>query len=401
MANGGGEDRPPAWWRRRRRDRASSDPLSWSSIDKCLVLAGATLGVRVLGHASNHWLHGSADVGPLLDPATTALFDRVFLVVVAGWVALLVVGASLRPRRSSSDAYVLVTLAWFWATNATHGFAAGYLGAAFWLDQVAAAMLMLLLFGPRPTYLGMIPGAGAFATLLVLERLRILDYAPLLRAPPFDAAGHPLDDWALVQLGRSLLLGGGSVAMAHVLLRRIREHEARLEAMGTTDALTGLPNRRGFRDAATAELSRAQRAQEPISVVMLDVDHFKRVNDQHGHAAGDALLAAVGAALRAEVRGHDVVGRYGGEEFVALLTGASAATARQVAERLRETVAASTVAIGEVTIGATATLGVATWSPDGAAARPDLDALVARADAAMYRGKQAGRDRVVVDVMTR
>src|SRR5690606_11042495 len=125
-------------------------------------------------------------------------------------------------------------------TNATHGFAGGYLSAAFWLDQVAAAMIMLLLFGPRPTYLGMIPGAIGLASLVALERLGIVPYAPILRAPPFDEAGHPLADWTLVQLARSVLLGGGSVAIAHVLLRRIREHEARLEALGTTDTLTGL-----------------------------------------------------------------------------------------------------------------------------------------------------------------
>jgi diguanylate cyclase (GGDEF)-like protein len=385
---------PPPWWRPR-RERGSSDPISWSSIDKCLALGAATLVVRCLGQLTQAWMARSAELGPLLDRSTLSLSNRLFAGLLAGWIALLALGVAMRHRRSS-DAYVLVTLSWFWATNASHGFLVGVLSSGFWLDQLAAAMLMLLLFGPRPTYLGMIPGGLAFVGLVVAERVRLVPYAPLLRAQPLDPAGHPLGDWMLVQLARGLLLGSGSLAMAHLLLRRIREHEARLEELGTTDALTGLRNRRGFRDAAAPELSRAVRVGAPVTVDLLDVDHFKRVNDAHGHAVGDAILTAVGAALRAEVRGHDVVGRWGGEEFVALLSGVDAEAAHPIAERLRESVAAIAIAAGTLDVRVTATVGLATWSPAGGAP-PDLDDLVRRADEAMYAGKQQGRNRVVTE----
>lgn len=177
---------------------------------------------------------------------------------------------------------------------------------------------------------------------------------------------------------------GGAVRIAALI-----DDARRLAA---SDALTGLPNRRAFVDAIERERSRAARHALPFSFVMIDVDHFKSVNDTYGHAAGDVVLQAVAAALIGIARRSDVVGRWGGEEFVVALPQTSEAGARVAAERLRKAIADTQCVLpsGE-TIHVTASLGIASvevaWQ---------TDALVARADGAMYEAKAAGRNRVAV-----
>jgi diguanylate cyclase (GGDEF)-like protein len=155
------------------------------------------------------------------------------------------------------------------------------------------------------------------------------------------------------------------------------------------DALTGLPNRRAFEEALAREVARARRVRAPLGLVALDVDHFKRVNDTHGHAAGDAVLREVAARIAAAARAGDLVARIGGEEFAALLGGADLSAAAEAAERIRARVGEAPVAAAGLALAVTVSAGVAALEPgeDGAA-------LLARADARLYEAKRAGRDRV-------
>jgi diguanylate cyclase (GGDEF)-like protein len=159
---------------------------------------------------------------------------------------------------------------------------------------------------------------------------------------------------------------------------------AALDATARTDQLTGVANRRAWDEALPRELTRARRARDPISVAMVDLDHFKAYNDTHGHPAGDRLLRAAAAAWTQRLRSSDVLARYGGEEFAIVLPGCGPQAAAEVAAGLR----------AALPHGATCSIGVAAW--DGV---EDPDALVARADGALYRAKSAGRDRVVVDAL--
>jgi diguanylate cyclase (GGDEF)-like protein len=161
----------------------------------------------------------------------------------------------------------------------------------------------------------------------------------------------------------------------------------RLERQAAEDPLTGLANQRAFYHACAAEFSRAQRTESEVSIVMLDLDHFKVINDAFGHLHGDQVLLAVADALRESVRGHDSVARMGGEEFAILMPDAGAEAAYDTAERARMAIAQ--VPIGRATLSCSA--GVATASP-GAASPVDLLAL---ADRALYQAKRLGRDRTV------
>jgi diguanylate cyclase (GGDEF)-like protein/PAS domain S-box-containing protein len=164
------------------------------------------------------------------------------------------------------------------------------------------------------------------------------------------------------------------------------------QRLATIDALTGLDNRRRFFERATHEFARAQRHRRPLSALMVDVDHFKRANDTHGHAVGDGLLRGVAERVRHQLRQTDVVGRYGGEEFAIVLTETERGQAQWVAEQLRRKVAEAPFDTQGGPLTLTVSVGVASLVEPCA----DLDALLQRADQALYAAKHAGRDCVRV-----
>jgi diguanylate cyclase (GGDEF)-like protein len=173
------------------------------------------------------------------------------------------------------------------------------------------------------------------------------------------------------------------------LLERLREQSEASERQAREDALTGLPNRRAFDESLAEAVSRARLRGEALCLVLLDVDHFKRINDQHSHMVGDAALRAVGEALASAARPGDSISRWGGEEFALLLPDTSADVAVQEAERLRQAIAAIDGEALAPGLSLTASFGVALD-----VGTCQYDRLVSRADAAMYRAKQSGRNRV-------
>lgn len=165
----------------------------------------------------------------------------------------------------------------------------------------------------------------------------------------------------------------------------------RLEQLATTDSLTGLWNRRMFFERLEQEIARTRRSEESLSLVLIDVDHFKNVNDAMGHQAGDEVLRRVGGLLQAAVRKSDVAARYGGEEMAIILPGAEMQDALNIAESIRRSIAAEYIAVGDIALNVTASLGVATTAD---LAEPDAASLVEIADLALYRAKRGGRNRV-------
>jgi diguanylate cyclase (GGDEF)-like protein len=164
-----------------------------------------------------------------------------------------------------------------------------------------------------------------------------------------------------------------------------------LVRLATLDALTEHYNRRTIDELGRREAERSRRARSPMSVAMLDLDHFKNINDTHGHSAGDATLRHVAAAIDGALRAPDLVGRYGGEEFLVILPNAGESAAARVADRLRDEIERSGLEIDGASVAVTASIGVATLT-DGTA---DFDALVRAADEALYAAKARGRNCVV------
>ena len=177
------------------------------------------------------------------------------------------------------------------------------------------------------------------------------------------------------------------------VFQRLVEQRERLHDIANTDELTGCSTRRSLLLYLQGEMNAARARGETLSVVVLDLDHFKQINDTCGHIAGDAVLRALGAWLTAEgsVRPHDRAGRYGGDEFVAVLPGTGAAGARRFAERARKHISSIPFVFGEVAVRATLSAGVATWPECDAGTS---DEMIAAADSALYIAKERGRDQV-------
>jgi diguanylate cyclase (GGDEF)-like protein len=159
------------------------------------------------------------------------------------------------------------------------------------------------------------------------------------------------------------------------------------------DGLTGLLNRRAMEETLLAQMQRSRRTGEPFAVLMLDLDHFKTINDRYGHAAGDRALKHTATALGAELREIDAVGRFGGEEFLVLMPGATVETALPVAERLRTALITGAPVVEGATLLLSVSIGIAQWREPA----EEPSRLVMRADAALYEAKLRGRDCVVVD----
>jgi diguanylate cyclase (GGDEF)-like protein len=273
-----------------------------------------------------------------------------------------------------------------------------------WLAGLATLLFMSLFSGPygwRVLFMGLLLGgmglwhaaivwrqaAQSFATrftgtVLTLTSLIILARgvsAPF--SPPQEGLFTPSPMQAIYLLGLAfgtLLTSIGTVLMASEHLRQ------ELERLVTQDSLTGALTRRALFTTGEAELARARRQGRALSVLMLDLDHFKRINDEHGHLVGDRVLVDFVDRAHAALRRPAVLGRYGGEEFVALLPDTDTAQALAVAERIRTSACADPdLPCCEVSIGVA-----------GALPRDSLEALIRRADAALYEAKAQGRNRV-------
>jgi diguanylate cyclase (GGDEF)-like protein len=200
--------------------------------------------------------------------------------------------------------------------------------------------------------------------------------------------------------GKQVLENGALIAVGKVVLRfaiqDVTEIDASraLYAAAVRDRLTHLYNRGFFDDRLEVEFKYNTRHKMAMTLIMIDLDHFKQINDQHGHPAGDAVLRATAEALLRSVRAEDVVARHGGEEFVVLARGTNEEGARILAQRLRTRISALQIAAGKTVVRVTASLGVAIQSPETMYRSPAE--LVAAADEALYAAKHEGRDRVVV-----
>ncbi|MDQ7989954.1 MAG: diguanylate cyclase [Candidatus Dactylopiibacterium sp.] len=194
----------------------------------------------------------------------------------------------------------------------------------------------------------------------------------------------------IVHKRRSLYLDGSPVIIGiNHDITRWRVAERALNKLAQEDPLTGFANRRAFERQAGLVLERAARYPEPVSLILLDLDHFKRINDAHGHQAGDQVLLNAVRRLSEGLRRHDVAGRWGGEEFIFLLPHTALEEARRVATRLCEGLAARPLPCDSLLLAVTLSAGVTQHIPG-----EPLGTLIARADAALYRAKDSGRNRV-------
>jgi diguanylate cyclase (GGDEF)-like protein len=225
--------------------------------------------------------------------------------------------------------------------------------------------------------------------LLAVAGIGYLSWLPLILKMPIGRAQLAFTrEWFATVVLVAVAL---RVALAFIVLALAKERaqmQQRNEAL--TDSLTGLPNRRALIEAAGRLERRGAPAQDPISVLLFDLDHFKKINDAYGHRLGDHVLKLFAATLSQQIDGKSIIGRLGGEEFAAILPGVHPAVAVGVAESVRSAFEASATLVDGVAVRSTVSVGAASDASVGC----DLGALFHRADAALYRAKNAGRNRV-------
>jgi diguanylate cyclase (GGDEF)-like protein len=259
-----------------------------------------------------------------------------------------------------------------------------------YLEEPPSEPIAFLEVGQTVGEMSVIDRSPASAHVVAMENSRLLE----------------VDDetfWRLVGASHQF-----SINLLHLLAQRMRANNTSLyratimqrefERDATVDALTGLYNRRWWDERYDRILSRAERSQTSLAIVVIDVDRFKQYNDNYGHISGDAVLRAVGKVLAANLRPTDIAARYGGEEFVVALPATDLAGALVAAERVRGAVAAAAIedSTGERLPSITISLGIATLL-----AKDSTASLFSRADAALYVAKNSGRNRVFVDPQSR
>ena len=225
--------------------------------------------------------------------------------------------------------------------------------------------------------------------IIMTARDRPNDVATALDSGADDFIAKPYDVDELrsrVNVGRRVVLLNEALALN---LRKLEEAKETISRLADTDELTGLYNRRFFNGRLAALISAARRHQQPLSLIMIDLDHFKKINDTCGHAVGDQVLKEFARLLRELVRNEDIPARWGGEEFIIVLPYTDRLSAGATAERLRS--ALGQLRLDMVSSKLSASFGVAGLAPD-----EEADSLIKRADEALYRAKQKGRDGVVV-----
>ena len=293
-----------------------------------------------------------------------------------------VLSLPIQGQRYMAGVTYLPELKWFLVTLSPPDLAQqGHYGAMLGAVLVGALMLTLVL-------------AGIAFDRLVLRRLARLDEM-VLRIASGKHEVLPEEDRAdeLGRLGHALREMAGKMRGHTVdLERQIAERTAVLERLASTDSLTGLLNRRGVIERMEAEKNRLERQRGRLGVMMLDLDYFKSINDQHGHRFGDLALAGAANSIRGAVRSYDLCARWGGEEFLVVIPGVSQIEALAAsAENLRNRVRSSPIEAGAAKAELTVSIGC--YLADAA---EDIDSMIKAADDALYQAKQQGRDRVVV-----
>ncbi|MBN1424284.1 GGDEF domain-containing protein [Candidatus Fermentibacteria bacterium] len=359
-------------------------PLELCRVDRALILAALPMLFYAVGTAVvARDLQSHLPSGPSRLVFSSAVDWA--LGVVAGYAVLIALGVVLRHRSPSSGVFVYMTLVYFAINNAILATFIGPLSSPPWLSILGLAVLGLLLLGSREVFTSISIYLVALGLIHALGTTGRLPYRYI-----FEEGAAP--SWwmwrmAVVTIANTVII----VLVTAYVVAAWQRRESSFRDLSNQDDLTGVGNRRFLSHALRTEFSRARRYGREMTYAIVDLDHFKRVNDRHGHPIGDFVLRATAKALTASTRESDTVARWGGDEFVLLLPETGVSGAQELAERCRAAIRATVAA--ETGIGITSSVGIASMRHEGLHSPDDLARI---ADTALYAAKQAGRNRVVI-----
>lgn len=365
-----------------------SEPVSHTTLIRLVVLAALTIGYGELAARSQRMTRYLGSDKVFANPKSVWSFAAV-LTMPAGWAAALIAvqyGHALlqRHRDKSGRPYRVV-----------------FTAAATMLAQLAAAAVIDegdaggMLHGQVLASLSVVAAALVFTAVnfaILLAGMWLTARPPSIGVmlPDLDAVGYELATLVLGIAAAEFLLHSPFLIPVMLILVAYMHRSSVVKALhhaARTDSKTGLLNATAWTEHAEGVLSRCAREHASVAVLLIDIDHFKPINDTHGHLVGDQILTAVAACLRREVRGHDSLGRFGGDEFVVILDQVDAVRAEAVGNRLR-------TAVSSVHIADDVPVSVSIGLAHADAGTADVHALLQRADVALYLAKASGRDQL-------
>lgn len=370
----------------KRAGAARRDVVQWSDPAKVLLVSGLTLPFACAWVMRLLVLRADSQISSYV---SRDYLPRVltFTVAQAGAHLVLILAALALLRRRHVAWLVNAEIQTWFICLTFSLYTLGPLTSPMNVMLLVLPVVGYLLFDARAMNRGLVTGAVGTAFAIGLPAVGAAPYAPFLERAPF-AGGRIEPAWVVSQGVPSLFATAVGVALFTSLLRRLRARQRELEELSSTDLLTGLANRRVLFERLEEEIARARRHEHALCLLMLDVDHFKAINDRHGHLMGDVVLRRVAARLRDALRLGDVAARYGGEEFAIVLPETRLVGSGVVAARLLAVARQVELPDGAYV---TVSIGVAEW-----AAGEDTEGLLARADAALYAAKREGRDRASI-----
>lgn len=367
--------------------------LDWNDRDKAVLLSFLTVPL-LLFYASWLWYTDQfTEFGRLyLSPDGVVQMYMILLLGMLGWLVLGVIGLMLRAAERESWTYVLVAILYYGLSMVPVGYGIGLMSPMVGVVLLGASLVGFVLFDFFRVFLSFFLSLSVLVVISVMTSAGTLPYAPLFLDDPISKASSSTY-WMISQFLHGLPFVLLVFGLSYMLLSRWREREAQTRELARTDGLTGVANRRAIMDILKHELASTRRNSRPFSVVMMDLDHFKSVNDTYGHDAGDHVLIATARVLERTLRESDWVGRYGGEEFVLVLPQTDADTAVQAVERLRNAMSTLVFDVGPASqMRVTASYGVcAVYGEDGAA-EPPIERVLMRVEQAMQQAKADGRN---------
>jgi diguanylate cyclase (GGDEF)-like protein len=366
-------------------------PLHWAPVDKATAFLVGSVPF-VAGYVIRiSYLLTHPEEEPYIARSSLAVVMGILVLTLLAAVVALVVWRSIRRRDPAHPVYTRGVLGVWFATIGLTTYFVGPFTSPILAALLGGAMAVLVFFEIDVARFAITIGLGIVVMTGVAERLGLIPYGPLF-AHVFGGEFRPTHAFVLVNAFFVSALFAAVLSLFAVVMRMWRKSDAEVHLLAITDPLTSLSNRRNFMERLELELSRSRRYDDRLALVLMDVDHFKDVNDAYGHVTGDRVLVAIARdGLVPALRAVDLAGRFGGEEFAVILPATDLDGAMVVAERLRARVAEIEVD-GPGSRRITASFGVAAVPEVGA---DDVVGLIRAADEALYRAKAEGRDRVV------
>jgi diguanylate cyclase (GGDEF)-like protein len=363
--------------------------LEWSPVDKGQILL--LMLVPILGQYMlwNAWVLGRPDRDQLVDVAAMHRLQQIENVMLGGALLLILLGLFLRRRRPDALWFQHLAVQYYAIVLPLLGYSIGLNAISTGIVLIGAPIFGFIVMDRRVIWLATGTAVALVLSLSIATAEGLLPYAPALQ-PATSAAVMRFQTYGVLGFAAPHFIF--ILLLADQTLHSWRAREDTIRALSRTDMLTGIANRRAIMELLDKEVARTQRHGPPFALVILDLDHFKRINDTWGHPTGDKVLQQTAAVLGGCIRQCDVVGRYGGEEFMILLPETTLEGARITIERCRARLADTLITTGSgETIRVSASFGLVSNEANFSLA---ADALIKLADEALYRAKHGGRNRI-------